>query len=603
MSSKDAAKNWVEHFFHKTELSKVQPYLEANSDKDLYWCPHGFSKPRRIKGNAVLPKLLWADLDEADPRNIRFKPTIAIESSPGRYVGIWVTDETINESLNRRLTYAIGADPGGWDLTQVLRIPTTINYKYSATPKVRLLWTDGPSVTLSQLANELPLELDEPSEADGDAGAIFKKYSRKLEPWLRKELISGKPTEGKRSEMIWRIENSLLEAGVSPEECFLLVKASPWNKFRGRRNEDQQLRRELQKAVDQHFSKSSAKPTEDTQPQVFLGRSLADVEEVNIEWLWYPYLARGELTILEGDPGLGKSYVAHMIAKAIVDRNRLPCVKDMTPVKGKVAYFDMENDAGHVTKKRLVGNGCINLKDFFQEEEFFSVDDDERWERVVQALDQLRPTLIVFDTINTYIGKADTHKSSEVQQALARFKELARRFHCAVLVLRHLTKGSKDKALYRGQGSIAFTGLARVVMTVGSVPDDPETRVIAVTKLNIARKPKALTYTIEGLPDTKEDQDRSRFVWGEFVELTSDDILAAPTKSEGGGSNERRDAVDFLRSILEEGPEEVAKITRMAEKRSISARTLQRAAEELGVIKKVVGFGKARRSIWELADA
>ena len=101
--------------------------------KNVYWCPHGFSKPRRKKQYAVLPALLWSDMDEAHP-NLQFKPTIAIESSPDRYVGIWECDATVSEGLNRRLTYHIGADKGGWDLTQVLRTPGTLNYKYDPPP-------------------------------------------------------------------------------------------------------------------------------------------------------------------------------------------------------------------------------------------------------------------------------------------------------------------------------------------------------------------------------------------------------------------------------------------------------------------------------------
>src|SRR3546814_7114824 len=83
------------------------------------------------------------------------KPTIAIESSPGRFVGIWVLDGPMDEELNRRLTYHVGADHGGWDLTQVLRFPGTKNYKYRSQPKVRTMWKDGKEWTKKKIERYL----------------------------------------------------------------------------------------------------------------------------------------------------------------------------------------------------------------------------------------------------------------------------------------------------------------------------------------------------------------------------------------------------------------------------------------------------------------
>src|SRR5690348_2976608 len=88
ISTKSATKKWRDVFFHKDELKDVDAFVERNNDKDIYFCPHGFSKKYRQKPYAMPPKMFWADLDERDPRKIKIKPTIAIESSPGRYVGL-----------------------------------------------------------------------------------------------------------------------------------------------------------------------------------------------------------------------------------------------------------------------------------------------------------------------------------------------------------------------------------------------------------------------------------------------------------------------------------------------------------------------------------
>ena len=401
--------------------------------------------------------------------------------------------------------------------------------------------------------------------------------------------MHGKPTPGKRSEVFWRLVNECVEAGMSREEAYIILKASPWNKFRGRSSEIVQLNRELDKVYKKKFTTTATK-----NGYSFLQTSLADVDEENISWIWYPYLARGEVTILEGDPGVGKSYLMQMVSKAIADGERLPSPRT-SRVQGKIAYFDVENTAATVTKKRLKHNDCQHPENFFQEEEPFSIDDEDAVKHVYEAIEELRPVLVVFDTINLYIGRADIGKATETTQALSRFKDIARRFNCSVVLVRHLTKGNvKEKALYRGQGNIAFAGVSRIIMTLGTDPEDRDTKVLAVTKINLAPYPKALTYTVRSLPDTLKDQDRSKFTWGEFVELTSDEILGVPAHEKG------ENAVEFLREALDEGPRKASEIETMAEKRAISARTLQRAAVELEVVRKQRGFGKGKSSFWEL---
>lgn len=595
VSTKSASKRWRDTFFRRAQFREVESFIRENNDKDIYFCPHGFSEKQRKEQYAVMPNLLWADLDEADPREVKFKPTIAIESSPGRYVGLWMIDKALDtKSTNRRLTYAIGADKGGWDLTQVLRVPGTTNYKYQSTPRVRILWTDGPNYTLKDIKRKLPAE-EEVDETDGDALEVYNKYEKEFPAWMRRELLNGRPSQGKRSEMIWKLVNTLAEVGVSKDDMFILLKASPWNKFEGR---DHQLRKEIERSTGKKLRKGE-EPKQQSNYK-YLSHPLEDVEEEEIDWIWYPYIAKGELSILEGDPGVGKSYLAQMVCAGIADGRRLPSAKRLPVVQGKIAYFDMENSAGSVTKKRLKTNGFKNFQNFFQEEEPFSIDDEDATDKVEEAIEALKPLVVVFDTLNTYIGKANTHNSAESQQAFAWFRGISKRYNCSVIVLRHLTKGTRDgKALYRGQGSIAFAGLARVVMSVGTMPDDPETRVMAVTKINVTKPPKALTYTITELPDTLKERDRSKFEWGEFVDISADDLIAGPPPVKG--PSEREDAEKFLRDLLADGAVELKKIEQACETRSINMRTVYRAADAIGVKRQAKGFGKDRTSLWSLA--
>lgn len=598
ISTKDHNGNWKDHPFKRGEFKTLLPeFLEKNTDKDLYWCCHGFSRPRRLKRYAEIPKLLWADLDESDPRDMpQFLPTYAWESSPGRFAACWRLTSHMTEDANRRLTYHLKADPGGWDLSQVLRIPGTTNYKYESKPKVKLLWSDGPEYDIGDILKALPAER-KAKESDVARG-LYRKYERHFSGWVRRQLMKGKPKPGKRSQVLWRLTNEMMEAGCTADEAFELLRVSPWNKFVKRRDGDEQLKREIDKATKQHIrvvddehpreevgdDKDDEDLDEDDEAEYrFLAMSMAEVEEEKLDWLWYPYLAKGELTILEGDPGLGKSYMAQIVAAAVCDGGRLPTVKGSGQVKvAKVAYFDIENSAGSVTKRRLLDNGTKNLHNFFQEQEPFTIDDDDTLERVYEAIDKLRPTLVVFDTINTYMGAADIHNTSETQQAFKRFQDIARRFNCAVCVLRHLTKSSKGvQALYRGQGSIAFTGLARIVMTVGRHPEEADVRVMAVTKINVARPPKALTFSIEELPATVKADDRSRFVWGEFVDLTADQILAV---QEHNKDDEQDAVVKWLFDALSDEGLSRGQIMTMADSRAFTSKAIEKAATELKVV-------------------
>lgn len=601
LATKSASGKFQEHVFKRSEIRDVSQFCKDNADKDIYFCPHGFRKATRKKEFAVMPKMLWADLDEINPNKCKPKPTIAIESSPGRFVGLWFTDKVVTESLNRRLTYHLGADHGGWDLTQVLRVPGTTNYKYTSVPRVKLMWDEGPSWKIRDIEKLLP---DEPEIDDNlTANEVFDRYEKMLPPWVRRELMTSKaPGAGKRSEMIWKLEHALLEHGLSKDEAFILIKSSVWNKFKGRNSEDAQLRRELDKVVNERMKAGAGTKGPAAGKHKYLAISMADVEQEEIDWIWYPILARGEITIIEGDPNGGKSYLTQMISKGICDGERLPefiAGRRTDIVQGKVAYFDMENSAGTVTKKRLMTNGLKNQENFYQEEEPFSWADVDRMAQVYEALERIKPTLVVFDTMNTYLGgHVDTGRANSSQEAMFPLREIANRFNCAVVVIRHLVKSKKDKsALHAGQGSIAFAGFVRIVATVGKLPDDPDMGAVAVTKCNLGPMPKdALTFEIVGLPDLKSERDRSRFKWGSLVKnISADDIIKTPEKN-----SDKEEAEEFLRDVLEGGEEDIKKLEVMAEKRGISRRTLQRAGEAVGVTKTMKGFGKGKISYWSI---
>lgn len=607
LCSKDASGKWREHPFHRKDLKRVASFLKEHSDRDLYFCPHGFSKPKRIKDNAVAPRLLWSDMDKCDPRSVKWKPTIAIESSPGRYVGLWLMDREVTEELNRRLSYSLDVDISGWDYTQVLRVPGTTNYKYDSMPRTRIKWSDGKQWDVSVLDRQLPkLATSDNDPIDVErAREILKKYKSKLRGHTLSAIRQrNAPSEGKRSEVLHRLFCECFEAGMKQDEAICLLGASVWNKFAGRRTEISNLEREWEKAAEKpHRARQAIAGEDDDDDEEdnyeFLSTPLSEIKEEPIDWIWYPYLARGEITILQGDPEAGKSFISQHVSAHIAGGLELPCyINDAPPVAhGVVAYFDIENSSRHVTTARLRWGGYRDLSKFIQDERPFSIDDPEAMKKVYAAFERVRPVLAVFDTMNTYIGRADTNNGAQSQQSFLNFKKLAARFNCAVLVLRHLTKGGRDRAMYRGQGSIAFTGVARVELTAGPHPTEKGVRVMARSKGNLTSPPPALRYMIESAP-TRKERDRAEFSFGEFDKSVTAEMIVAPSDDKEQGDKALDEAVEFLTREFESGPQAYDVLLTKAEARSIEKSTLQRAFKKLGATSKTKGFGDRKKTMW-----
>jgi AAA domain/RepB DNA-primase N-terminal domain len=222
-------------------------------EEDLYFSVARFSERGRALENVLPVAWLWADLDDVHPSAaaaMGLMPTIAVESSPGRYQAYWRLAKELRpsvvERLNRALTYALGADKGGWDLTQVLRIPGTRNHKYKGAPRVKLLYhreelVYDPKVVWSIVKEHVPA-----AELKGVTGTVLP---RKPIPRKAKQLLWAKAdevVEGERSDRLWELNCLLAESGLDADEIYALVNVSVWNKWKGNAA---RLRGDIRKAM------------------------------------------------------------------------------------------------------------------------------------------------------------------------------------------------------------------------------------------------------------------------------------------------------------------------------------------------------------------
>lgn len=562
---------WKDHFF-KTPLDEdtLEDFFQ-NFDThryDLYFCPHAFTEPRRKKNLAVPTKYLWSDLDNANPKLIKPTPQIAWASSPNRYACLWILkdiqDIATTEKYNKQLAYSVGADHGGWDITQVLRIPGTRNHKYPDAPYGKLLWY-----------REIPYEsIEINQQADIDSTDILRKYN--ISPFTIKRTFS-EAKEGSRSEVLWKLENELIERGLSKEEVFLVIKDSPWNKFKKR---ESQLKREIEKAWDTHLhdiDKPITKRDRGIENSFDHSLTLVNLDEVEpevIEWLWYPYIPRGKLTMIEGDPGLGKSWLTMALASFISRGKALPY--QINKEKGKVLILSAEDGLADTIKPRLITLKA-DSKNIVAIPEPVSFT-EAGCKAIDKAIKLVNPLLIIIDPLVAYLGgKVDLHKANETREVMARLTRIAEENRVAIVLVRHLTKGGKDKAIYRGIGSIDLTAAVRSVLAIGRNPQDPDDgRVICHIKSNLAPLGKPLAYTL----DSADKQHP--FEFGEEIEVDINDVLGQQPANAKGST---KAAIEFLETILKDDqclPS--IDIKREAEARGISERNLKKAKRIMKIV-------------------
>ena len=310
---------------------------------------------------------------------------------------------------------------------------------------------------------------------------------------------------------------------------------------------------------------------------------LADVESEDVSWLWHPYVPIGKLTLLEGDPGLGKTWLALAISAAITTGRPLPGDSSQRS-PSSCLYLTAEDGLGDTLRPRIeAAGGNPGLVVALEGAETASGRRREvslgDLDVLAGALEAVRPSIVIVDPIQAFLGGGiDMHRANEVRPILSGLARLAERFSCAVIAIRHLRKTSGDRAVYRGLGSIDFAAAVRSILVVGRDPDDERRRLVAHSKSNLAEAGETLAYTLED----------GAFAWDGVSELGADDLLRAPAAPPA--ERPRDAASDWLTEILEGGPMSVGTLKEQALAAGMSWRTVERAKTSLGIRARKAGF-------------
>lgn len=225
---------------------------------------------------------------------------------------------------------------------------------------------------------------------------------------------------------------------------------------------------------------------------------MSEVESQEVKWLWYPFIPYGKLTIIQGDPGDGKTTLVLNIAAKLSMGECLDSDMDVQePVN--VIYQTAEDGLADTVKPRLeiAGADCEKILVIDESDKSLSMAD----ERLEEALAKTEAKVLILDPIQAYLGGGmDMNRANEARDMTKKLGALAEKYQCAILLIGHMNKASGNKAAYRGMGSIDFFAVARSVLLVGRIEGEPNTRAVVQIKNNLAAfgHPKAFMLSEMG---------------------------------------------------------------------------------------------------------
>ena len=307
---------------------------------------------------------------------------------------------------------------------------------------------------------------------------------------------------------------------------------------------------------------------EPSKPETVKIIRMSDVELTPVEWLWKPYLPFGKLSVLQGNPGEGKTYFAMHLAAACTNGKLLPNMEHMEPFN--VIYQTAEDGLGDTVKPRLIEAGA-------DLDRVLVIDDSEVQltlsdERIEKAIVENNARLVIIDPIQAYLGAdVDMNRANEVRPIFMRLGQVAQRTGCAILLIGHLNKAAGMQSLQRGLGSIDIAAAVRSVLFIGKLKHDPTMRILTHEKSSLAPPGASLAFSLG---------DERGFRWVGEYDITADEMLSG---IEPQRETKTQQAKDLICTLLAGGKQVLSEdIDKAALERGIPGRTVRDAKRELG---------------------
>ena len=318
---------------------------------------------------------------------------------------------------------------------------------------------------------------------------------------------------------------------------------------------------------------------------------MEDVISKEVRWLWYPYIPFGKITVIEGDPGEGKTTLILKIAALLSKGLPLPCTDDIPYEPMAVIYQTAEDGLEDTIKPRLeqAGADCSKIRVIDESEKELTMSD----ERLEQAIIETKAKLIILDPIQAYIGATvDMHRANEIRPVLKRLGVIADKYKCAIILIGHMNKASGTKSTYRGLGSIDIQATARSVLLVARLKDKPNIRIMAQDKSSLAPAGDSIGFELT---------EENGFECIGAYDITVDELLSG---QEGRGKKKFDIAISFITEYFKTVSEVSSnQIEEDASSQGIKRNTLLAAKKKLGIIsdKRKQSDGK-QYWIWSMPE-
>ena len=314
-------------------------------------------------------------------------------------------------------------------------------------------------------------------------------------------------------------------------------------------------------------------------------RLYSNVKESNIDWLWYPYIPFGKITLLQGDPGCGKStlmmsIIASVTTGLFTQRNG-HVDRPMNTI-----YQCSEDGVSDTIKPRLIAAGADCSRVAFLDEELNPLTLDD--EQLRRAIADFNAKLLVIDPIQAYLGTADLANAMGIRKMLRSLAQWASMYRCAIVLIGHLNKRQGTKELYRTLGSIDLAAAARSIIHLEVSEEDPGVVELHHVKCSLAPRGEDDYFTIT---------DDKRIIW---LERT-----VAPSHGEKIGieassfkKNKQQLSAELIVLLLQGGPMKAADIQASLRNQGISTSTLNLVKRSLGIR----SFKDSGSWFWALPD-
>ncbi len=425
----------------------------------------------------------------------------------------------------------------------------------------------------------------------------------KVPSWTMAEPIGDAIPVGKRDSTLTSLAGTMRRRGMSPKAILAALREE------NQRCEEPLPDKDLVRIARSIGSKPSASSDNGVTSSDPTGRELvtvclADVEPRPVAWFWRNRFPLGKLSMLVGNPGLGKSFLSLFMAAKVSAGGYWPesngSVDPLFAVpQGRVVILTAEDDLEDTVRPRLddMGADCRNILAVSgirtDNQGLGHVDlrrDIERLERMIECVGNVK--LVIIDPISAYLGDVDSHKNAEVRGMLALLSKLAEHHGAVVLGVSHLNKNQSTSAVTRVQGSLAFTAAPRAVWLVTQDSDDEKRRLLVPVKTNICTDPTSMAFRVV---------DGTLIFERDLLKLNCNDLL-----TENQGNNPDGSAVaqakTWLKDLLSDGRVRSTEVFEMAKREGVAKRTLTRAKAALDIQSQKEGIGPAASWYWKLAD-